>query len=378
MPSKPYLFLSVVISLFPSISNSKTIDTFDSALSITSSQTRIQDWDCSVQPISYYNQTYKDHQGKPTSSVVENLMTNLGDNKTFKLTLRRSARTASDALLFNIHERCERFESVPVVTSSVDAQGNLTTTTTLQTTYYNADAEWGCTLPHPSVTNRTQSLECKLKGNPNFEDSSYADQVMSHFQSQNPKLYVKYLGKNENFIFDNCSENQNRRKVITLSQGVDGHIFENDFRFHVRVNNTYLKGRDGNPLEIRSKNGLIDEDISYCVPPEEASNPTTVRINAIEKGWIFDAHYRPTNMAVIDSSNQCDQEVTLKRLNPFGEWWFSTFNRVAVTLEDRSPSYGSRCLSPQSQSNLNQKFNDSNPSSTEIVQENNSNAVSAR
>lgn len=159
-----------------------------------------------------------------------------------------------------------------------------------------------------------------------------------YFEGKKIRVQLWAEKYDEQYAYSNCSGHPAHMRIITITQGVGGHMGENDFKFNVMIN--------GEKAEIPSADGLINADLAYCDSSGRAG-PVTVGISAVEEDLLFNDEYVPNGVANLDPSTPqtANKTLTLTRqkflygyigfIDSIRDWWAPTQTQVKLWMHSR-------------------------------------------
>lgn len=258
------------------------------------------------------------------------------------------------------NETCSRDYRVlrTVTETEYDTKGNprQVTRTKYVTETETASIDWKCRplAQFPTEPGTTRGLNdfCamsyKMNGH-NADDGARSKAAFKpYFEGKKIRVQLWAEKYDEQYAYSNCSGHPAHMRIITITQGVGGHVGENDFKFNVMIN--------GEKAEIPSADGLINADLAYCDPSGRAS-PVTVGISAVEEDLLFNDEYVPSGVAHLDPSTPqtANKTLTLTRqkflygyigvIDSIRDWWAPTQAQVklwmhARMLSDQANNFG--------------------------------------
>lgn len=279
-------------------------------------------WKCWAEASIESEKVVKDYQGQPTT-----IRSSVPIPLDYSLMVSPSVETTANV---------EVGQEGPV--ALVIGEVCLECHTTYYTTYSNGKSErhsrtdcsrdslqWTCPIGRDrhadgSLTN----LDCRLT----YEDMSRSrpSAYLKKLKDAGMKASITQKDSGDRVELDLCKGRTENRSVVRLRQGTGGHKGENDFVFVVKLG-------DERPIELKSHNGILDYDISFC-PYDPTVN---VKVSAYENDVFFDDRYVPVKQGGIDfllaGGNQ-SAEVELQRKSYFGY----TPKKSVVTVDFQGPA----------------------------------------
>ena len=168
-----------------------------------------------------------------------------------------------------VWERCTHSE----LESYRDSDGKWQTRTKTDTAQMN----WSCDFNQfPQREGQTLVQGCQpdqSSWSTLFSSFSLNTLLLSHFKQKDIVFTSKLLEVKSKVLDYNCNGETGTAKIINLSEGVDGYVFENDFIFSIRLNG-------GPVLKREEAKGLLNADVAYC--PKAGEKQIKVEISAIE------------------------------------------------------------------------------------------------
>jgi hypothetical protein len=343
---KKFSLLAIVALLSATASQAKVVGHYSAKLESYSDGGRWNDlnltllgWSCTgSQEIRYY-EPMLDHKGR--EKEVEQKSGKSYTNSVFMMnnpvmtTFEHNMKVADPRLSMEVRENCSKTEyyTEPERYTTYDSDGRSHTHSrnVRKSRTRNAWMSWTCDTSNlPQYEGRSKRSTCEPNTS-NFNDTSDLESLLvTLFRQKKFKLTLKLDRIDEQFLRSfNCEGNQKDRVVIGLKQGVGGHVGENDFVFHVSVDDRRYT------FDRKTGSGLLDDEIEYC----GAGKQVKVEVAATEKDLIFDDQYKPESAALFTRSESQpvqSQSIRFKRKTYFGEHFTDKVSTVVVSLREAS------------------------------------------
>jgi hypothetical protein len=279
----------------------------------------LYNWNCSASTRVELSETLRNHKGQwkqVPRQVESNYSMSLFESPSLRSRFEQKLDAMNPVLTVNVMENCTR----SYTETTQDASGkNVETPKTDSLTL-----TWACKADmRASAVNRTLPLDCPTK--PSFFTASAAGLLLAAAKQKQIIGGVRLVNVRETYEADLCG-NPNARdvRVLNITQGVGGHIGEDDFAFHLKIN--------GRALTLRQGSGILDADILVC-----GANQLEIQASAEEEDLIWNDQYSATNgTLVLEKSGPASQgNVKLERKSFLG-----MVDRTHELLFTQKPRYG--------------------------------------
>lgn len=292
-------------------------------------------WRCYGTNTITFTEVLSDHKGVP-KEITQNADSDFNFslfsmNQPVSSNFVRNMDLGSPRLIVAVTENCSKDEVYAA--QEPDGQGGWRTV--MKTDTKRAWMKWKCdTRALPERQGQTINTSC-VPADSSYGDFSLESLLMPLFREKTFNLSLSLQRVEEVFVKDLCGSDRSNRVIVKLQQGVGGHVGEDDFVVHVK-----LDGKE--TIDIPTAHGLLNDEISYC-PSQK--NSMSVEISATEVDLFFDDEYaaekvlnfdltkRGTQGAVqVERSADDTQRIQLKRRTYFGEVFTDTTSEVIVSV----------------------------------------------
>jgi hypothetical protein len=188
---------------------------------------------------------------------------------------------------------------------------------------------WACSdFNLPESEGQTVRSECHPH---NYSFPGYYDMQSYWLDYFRDKTFVSDLtldSRTEVFARDFCGGRSDNRVVIRLTEGAGGHVGEDDFIFHVQID-------DKPSFDIKSRSGVLYDEVAYC----DAGPNLKVRVTATEKDLFFDDQYfgvRGSDSVTLarQAGASVEQKIHLKRKTYFGNAFTDRDHEIGVRVTE--------------------------------------------
>lgn len=257
-------------------------------------------WYCSESTNVNYVETVADHKGRAVDLKREEKGLWSWQNNT-SLSFQRDFYSSNPVVNVSILGSCRK--SVRKWNSCASTDSNGRCVGAMRTRTYYASYGWYCdfrNLPISSDGQSSTSQECV----PRSSGFGMNSLILAFLNEKKVAATISLKGMSEELIANNCDTSNANNKVynINFSQGVGGHMGENDFEFVIGV--------DGQQARISTETGLISGDIKYCARPGETLANVQI-LDVKEKDKFFDDVYELEPVRI--DLRKTEQIVTAKR-----------------------------------------------------------------
>ena len=258
--------------------NAKQVGTFDIAVGASNGDMgRVVDiaaalgfgWQCHATTKIDLSESLRNHKGEwkqVTRSTDQAFNYSLFETPSIKTRLTQKLDALNAKMTVNVGETCMR-----TVTHENDKGETESTTET-------ASMTWACRADmRSSSLNSTVPLNCPTQ--PSVFGTSASGLLLAGLKQKRIIGGVRLVHVAESYDADLCrTPGAKDVRVLNISQGVGGHMGENDFVFHLKIN--------GYPVNLRQNDGILDSDILVC-----GSDDVTVQASAEEEDLIWNDQY---------------------------------------------------------------------------------------
>jgi hypothetical protein len=309
-----------------------------SALSVLSG------WTCQSVMKTKVVETQPDHNGKPKEITwdqdydLKTMSEAFGNAKINKAMIVNHGHE-EPKIQARLEETCtqqfkRRVEDDP--RTKEDESGYVTDTRTL-------NMSWDCQIgggSMPKEIGEKQTYSCH-EGRYDYTNGDGFTDVFARLRDKRIDVTMQLEKVQESSLdyFHSCDGKPDSDAVIlNLSQGVKGHIGEDDFVFNVAIDG-------GQKLKISRDSGLLSDDIKYC-PPDKRGN-ISVKVDAIEEDFpkSLSDQYRSQEINV--SAKGGKGTISLDRKNIFGTPKYQS--SIAVEVKPYQPAAATPAYQAKSQ-----------------------------
>lgn len=264
-------------------------------------------WICTTMGSLRYSEVQLDHRGN-AKRLVQDGSSALGlfGDSTTTLRMTRNLNRSSPRLKMSVHHGCSKTTYVPCPTKEDPKK--------LCPETESFSILWNCAMsdlpagPNDVVTQKCES-STGLLGLPLILGVSWE----AFLANVEVHASIKYVSDRFLFDYNDCTADSGEPFYLHISQGVGGHVGENDFVLTVSI--------DGKPItQFPSRSGLYTLALAYC-PPDDRET-IEVNLTAIEDDVLWDDHYLPREGSVVVSRGE-SHEFKLYR-----KGWFSTSENI--------------------------------------------------
>lgn len=235
-------------------------------------------WSCTTRSTLNYKESERNHDGKMTelshASTANWSMWGGAAGAAPRMTVTRNFLHIDPIAAVRISQMCTRTNDVPCQDPQ---KKNCTETEELE-------VRWSCDFQNfPVNVGQAASQRCSMLPTSNWA-SNWSSLFLNSFRKLKIQANIKLLSMRSIFDFDNCEKGTPNSYYLRVTQGLDGHVGENDFK--VKLN---IDGKD--MVNEETPTGLVSMAVSYC--PDKAQDDIVVNLSGIEKDLIWDDVYNP-------------------------------------------------------------------------------------
>jgi hypothetical protein len=236
--------------------------------------------------------------------------------------------SALSAVKVNIIESCETEVSDTTYQTNCDEKGNNCITTPV-TTYSTdtIDISWSCQFKKlPGQIGKKVTSDCTQSGS---SGEGYHYRLADEMKQLKFKADLQLLERTESYTVDLCKgRDLKSRKIITLSQGLQGLPAENEFLVTIEIPGL------NRPIKIKSANGILDQEIAIC-----RDGDIRVTLNAVEKDVIWDDIYScegKSNEVVLNAKEKSKRiaKINFKRDNLWDKIMLDGVQQVKLEIRE--------------------------------------------
>jgi hypothetical protein len=336
------LTILCTLTAFPLASHASSIGNYDIAVDIRSNQgldigMALGGWDCHTSSNVTFTERLPDHKGRmkdiprEISSKWNGHMFDQSNKHNFPV--ERNMARADDKLNVRVSQSCRKEISEIAYRDVYCKRANGTeyicdeeayeTTRTLS--FYK---HWKCEFKNdlPTQVGSAKAHYCQPDGNESFGlDGDLERMLLQHLSQKEIIVKARLNDVKEKYVADFCDRSNVKNKmVIQLSQGVGGHMGEDDFIVKAKI--------DDKQVDIPLTSGILDHEIAYCPDRDDVR----INISAVEDDMVWDDEYKPEQEGLRLTREGTDSNaiVRLKRHSYTGAT--DTDHNILVKVMDRS------------------------------------------